>query len=59
MKGSYRPEELPLGSPPTRLWALLHFIRIWWPGDRFEILRPSDPGPWFRELRHWIRGLAI
>jgi len=54
MKRSYSASELPTGSPSNRALALLHFLRPWWPGDRFEVLRASDPAPWLHELRLWV-----
>ena len=44
---------LPPGAP-GRLHALLSFLR-WRPGDRNEILRWSDPAPFFRETWSWLR----
>ncbi len=41
---------------PTRAAALAAFLRLWWPGDRNEILRWADPGPFFRETTLWLRG---
>ncbi|MEJ2541653.1 MAG: ATP-dependent carboxylate-amine ligase, partial [Gemmatimonadota bacterium] len=31
------------------------FLIPWRPGDRFEVLRASDPGPFLRETGAWIR----
>jgi predicted ATP-grasp superfamily ATP-dependent carboligase len=45
---------LPPGSPDRRR-ALLDFFR-WRHGDRLEILRAGDPGPFVRETLDWFRG---
>lgn len=37
-----------------RLRALAEFLWLWRPGDRYEVLRPADPGPFLRETRGWI-----
>ena len=42
---------------PGRMIAILRFLRIWWPGDRFEVLRVSDPRPFLLESRRWFRHL--
>lgn len=39
---------------PTRLGAVARFLLPWRPGDRWEVLRPSDPRPFFRESRTWL-----
>lgn len=44
-------------SAPSRLGALAAFLLLWRPGDRSEILRLSDPGPFFRETVEWFRAL--
>ncbi|HEX5387025.1 MAG TPA: ATP-grasp domain-containing protein [Gemmatimonadales bacterium] len=46
---------LPPGAP-RRARALLDFGTLWRPGDRNEILRWSDPAPFFRESRLWLSG---
>jgi predicted ATP-grasp superfamily ATP-dependent carboligase len=46
---------LPPGAP-GRLRTLLSFLRLWRPGDRNEILRWSDPAPFFRETKSWLAG---
>ena len=47
--------ELALGpDAPGRLRTLASFLVPWRPGDRWEVLRPSDPLPFGRELREWI-----
>jgi len=47
--------ELALGpDAPGRLRTLASFLVPWRPGDRWEVLRPSDPRPFGRELRRWI-----
>ena len=47
---------LPPGAP-SRLRALAEFLILWRPGDRNEILRLSDPKPFFRETVEWFRAL--
>jgi predicted ATP-grasp superfamily ATP-dependent carboligase len=50
-------EELHLPpNEPSRTRAVLSIIRPWIPGERWEVLRPSDPKPFLRELALWIRG---
>jgi len=46
---------LPPGSP-GRLRAILDFLAAFGPGNRNEILRASDPGPFVRESLDWLRG---
>ncbi len=41
---------------PSRLGAVLDFLRLWRPGDRNEILRLGDPEPFLRESLLWLRG---
>lgn len=43
------PEE------PGRFRALLAFLRVWWPGDRNEVLKFGDAGPFARESIDWFR----
>lgn len=33
----------------------LSWFRPWWPGDRFEVFRLRDPGPFWAETRAWFR----
>lgn len=42
------------GGARGGLWS---WFRPWWPGDRFEVFRLSDPGPFWAESRAWIRDL--
>jgi predicted ATP-grasp superfamily ATP-dependent carboligase len=50
-------EELHLPpNEPSRTRAFLSIIRPWIPGERWEVLRPSDPKPFLRELALWVRG---
>ena len=42
---------------PGRLGALARFLVPWRPGDRFEVLRASDPGPFLRETANWFGSL--
>lgn len=46
--------SLPPGSP-GRLRSLLRLLVPWVPGDRFEILRASDPVPFWRETVRYFR----
>lgn len=39
---------------PGRLRALARFLMPWRPGLRYEVLRLSDPVPFFRESRQWL-----
>jgi predicted ATP-grasp superfamily ATP-dependent carboligase len=41
---------------PSRIRALLDFLTLWRPGDRNEVLRVSDPMPFFRETAAWLQG---
>lgn len=45
--------ELP--DLPGRLQAVLRFLVPWRPGDRYEVLRVGDPGPFLRESVQWFR----
>src|SRR4029079_15812587 len=45
---------LPPGEP-GRLGALARFLVLWRPGDRNEVLRLTDPGPFLRETADWFR----
>lgn len=45
---------LPPGAP-GRGRAVLDFLRLWWPGDRNEVLRLGDPGPFLRETATWFQ----
>jgi len=40
---------------PGPLGALGRFLVPWRPGDRFEVLRAGDPGPFLRESANWFR----
>lgn len=42
---------------PTPWGALGSFLVPWRPGDRLEVLRLSDPGPFLRESADWFRAL--
>lgn len=42
---------------PGRTRALLDFLAIWRRGDRNEILRWRDPGPFARETLEWFKAL--
>lgn len=35
--------------------GLAAWFRPWWPGDRFEVFRLGDPGPFWAETRAWFR----
>lgn len=41
----------------SRLGTLVRFLLPWRPGDRWEVLRISDPKPFLRESRQWISAL--
>lgn len=48
-----------LGLPPdapSRVRVLRDVLWPWRPGDRWEVFRPGDPGPFLRESVDWIRG---
>jgi predicted ATP-grasp superfamily ATP-dependent carboligase len=45
--------HLPPGSP-SRLATIAQVLLPWRPGDRWEILRPGDPGPFLRETVDWF-----
>ena len=42
---------------PSLARALARVALPWRPGDRFEVLRASDPGPFLRETALWVRAL--
>ena len=46
--------HLPKDSP-SRLAASLQVLLPWRPGERWEVLRPTDPRPFFRESRLWFQ----
>ena len=54
LRRSSRGLDLPPGSP-GRAQALADFFR-WRRGDRLEVLRTDDPGPFVRETLDWFRG---
>jgi predicted ATP-grasp superfamily ATP-dependent carboligase len=43
---------------PGRLGALARFLIPWRRGDRFEVLRAGDPGPFVRESIEWFARLG-
>lgn len=47
--------SIPPGSP-GRLRAILRLLVPWLPGDRFEVMRASDPGPFVRETVRYFTG---
>ena len=50
------PRELALPpDAPSRTRTMLQLLCPWRPGDRLEILRASDPGPFVRETVDWLR----
>jgi len=55
LRRSDTANNLPPGSP-TRLQAVLDFMRLWRPGDRSEVLRISDMRPFLRETWQWLHG---
>lgn len=54
LRGSTASLSLPDGSS-GRARALLDFAHLWRPGDRYEVFRLSDPGPFVSETREWLR----
>jgi predicted ATP-grasp superfamily ATP-dependent carboligase len=40
---------------PSRLSTVLHVMLPWRPGERWEVFRPTDPRPFFRESRLWFQ----
>ena len=55
-----RRSNTALGLPPGstgRFRALLEFLKFWRRGDRNEVLRWSDPAPFFRETVQWFQAL--
>ena len=46
--------SLPPGAP-GRLRSLLRVFVPWVPGDRLEVLRASDPAPFWRETLRYLR----
>lgn len=55
MRRSAEELALPPGSP-GRLRAVFDFLSAFGPGNRNEILRITDPWPFFREAADWLRG---
>lgn len=56
----FRSSPEALGLPPGapgRWRSLAAFLRLWWPGDRSEVERLTDPGPFFRESSTWLGAL--
>lgn len=43
---------------PGRVRTLLRFLVPWLPGDRYEVLRLTDPRPFIRESIQWFRALG-
>jgi predicted ATP-grasp superfamily ATP-dependent carboligase len=41
---------------PSRWRAVRDFLTLWRAGDRNEVLRASDPAPFFRETIEWFQG---
>ena len=52
-----RRTDLPDGAP-SMARAFVEFARLVGPGLRYDVIRPSDPGPAFRELRDYVRSTA-
>lgn len=44
------------GNGGGKLRAVRDFLVLWRPGDRNEVLRLNDPGPFLRETIDWFRG---
>ena len=55
LRRSRRELHLPPDAP-SRLLAAASVLLPWRPGERWEVLRPSDPMPFFREAVNWARG---
>lgn len=50
-------EELSLPEDaPSRLGALMDFVKAFGPRNRSEVLRLGDPQPFLRESASWVRG---
>ena len=47
-----------LPDVPSPMGALFRFMVPWRPGDRYEVLRASDPRPFLRESVEWLRVLG-
>lgn len=45
-------------SLPSRTRAIGRFLLPWRPGDRFEVLRGTDPRPFVRESVQWFQSLG-
>ena len=45
--------HLPPGTP-SRLATIGQVLWPWRPGERWEVFRPSDPGPYIRETQLWF-----
>jgi predicted ATP-grasp superfamily ATP-dependent carboligase len=43
---------------PSRARALARFLVPWRPGDRFAVLRSSDPAPFLRESVQWAQSVV-
>lgn len=43
---------------PFALTALARFLIPWRPGERLEVLRPTDPGPFLRESVQWLANMT-
>lgn len=39
---------------PSAPRAIARFLVPWRPGDRYEVLRASDPAPFLRETKQWV-----
>ena len=55
LRGSPATLSLPVDAP-SRGRAIAAFLVPWRPGEHCEILRLSDPIPFFREAANWIQG---
>lgn len=53
LRGARPVEAGPAGA--GRLRAVAAFLLPWRPGDRYEVLRAGDPGPFLRETGQWLR----
>ncbi len=53
------PRDIRMEHPeiPGKVQAIMRFLVPWRPGDRLEVLRLTDPGPFLREAAQWLGAL--
>ena len=50
------PEKLALPpGAPGRWKSMVEFLKVWRPGDRYEVLRLNDLRPFLRETVNWFQ----